>query len=121
MLETSCHCGAVRLAISRKPQQLTDCNCSICRRYGALWAYYTRKSVRVVCEPADALAVYGWGERSLEFHHCRFCGCAMFHERAVKRGEETRLGINMRMAEPPVMAEVRVRRLDGASSWEFLD
>jgi hypothetical protein len=37
MLYASCHCGAVLLEIARKPRQLTECNCSICRRYGGLW------------------------------------------------------------------------------------
>ena len=39
MLIATCHCGAVRLQIPRKPRTLTDCNCSICRRYGTRWAY----------------------------------------------------------------------------------
>jgi hypothetical protein len=60
MLSTSCHCGAVSLEIDRKPRSLTDCNCSICRRYGALWAYYTRKSVRVSCAPGS-MSIHAWG------------------------------------------------------------
>ena len=38
MIEASCHCGAVRLEIAQRPERLTSCNCSICRRLGALWA-----------------------------------------------------------------------------------
>jgi hypothetical protein len=40
MIEASCHCGAVKLEIQSAPNGVTDCNCSICRRYGVLWAYY---------------------------------------------------------------------------------
>jgi len=40
-LSGSCHCGAVVVNVARRPRQLTDCNCSICRRYGTLWAYYS--------------------------------------------------------------------------------
>ena len=40
MLTATCHCGAVRVDVPRKPRRLTSCNCSICRRYGTLWAYY---------------------------------------------------------------------------------
>jgi len=36
----SCHCGAVQLEIPSAPDHLTNCNCSICWRYGALWAYF---------------------------------------------------------------------------------
>jgi len=37
MIYASCHCGAVELEIDVAPQDITDCNCSICRRYGVLW------------------------------------------------------------------------------------
>lgn len=47
MLTTSCHCGAVRLEIARSPRTLTQCNCSICRRYGAIWSYHRRNSVQL--------------------------------------------------------------------------
>ena len=40
MVESSCHCGAITLRIDTAPETVTDCNCSICRRYGVLWAYY---------------------------------------------------------------------------------
>lgn len=53
MIEASCHCGAVRLEIdSPPPAEVNDCRCSICRRYGALWAYYAPERVRVL--PPDA-------------------------------------------------------------------
>jgi len=34
MLTATCHCGAVRVTVPRKARTVTDCNCSICRRYG---------------------------------------------------------------------------------------
>jgi hypothetical protein len=40
MIESSCHCGVVKLEIQSAREEVNDCNCSICRRYGALWAYY---------------------------------------------------------------------------------
>ena len=39
MLEGSCLCGAVRWHYDDFPESATACNCSACRRYGALWAY----------------------------------------------------------------------------------
>ena len=47
MIEASCDCGAVRMEIDEPPLWVTDCNCGICRRYGALWAYYPLAKVRV--------------------------------------------------------------------------
>jgi len=48
MIRASCHCGAVRLEIDAPPSEVTECNCSICRRYGVLWAYYTPEQVRLL-------------------------------------------------------------------------
>jgi hypothetical protein len=50
---------------------ITECNGSICRRYGARWAYYSRKSVKILA-PADALQSYERG-RARCFDHCRRC------------------------------------------------
>jgi hypothetical protein len=33
MTQASHHCGAIQIAIDRAPLEVTDCNCSICRRY----------------------------------------------------------------------------------------
>jgi len=55
MIEASCHCGAVRFAVEAAPDDVNDCNCSICRRYGTLWGYYQRPQVRFAAEnePTD--------------------------------------------------------------------
>jgi hypothetical protein len=74
----------------------------------------------VRCAPGD-LAVYAWGDRRLEFHHCRRCGCVVFHEAAKKKGEATRIAVNARMLDPADTASIRVRLLDGALSWKYLD
>lgn len=39
MLVATGHRGVICVEVPRKPRQLTNCNCSICRRYGTLWAY----------------------------------------------------------------------------------
>ncbi len=63
MIEASCHCGTVRFAVETAPGEVNDCNCSICRRYGALWAYYKRAQVRSATEngPTDRACVRRYG------------------------------------------------------------
>ncbi|HZD51782.1 MAG TPA: hypothetical protein VE175_01935 [Woeseiaceae bacterium] len=116
-LTVSCHCGAVRIDMRRKPRSLTSCNCSICRRYGALWAYFTRKSVNYDYAP-DAVKAYVWGNETIEFFHCARCGCVTHYERTAKKGDDTRVGINVRNADPAAVASLRIRKLDGASAWK---
>ncbi len=74
MLSATCHCGAVRIEVPQPPQKLTICNCSICRRYGALWAYYKAGTVRVTGHPENTTE-YVWGDKTLRTIRCRNCGC----------------------------------------------
>lgn len=119
MLEASCHCGAVRLEIPRKPRSLTACNCSICRRYGTLWGYFQASSVRIRAA-RGATDSYLWGDRRLRFVRCRNCGC-ITHWQAVRDPQSRRMGVNCRNLDLALLESIRVRRLDGASTWKFLD
>ncbi len=118
MITASCHCGAVTLEIDAPPTEVTDCNCSICRRYGVLWAYYTLAQVRLVPAqpPTD---VYMWDDRAIEFHRCRTCGCVSHWSPVEQRHD--RMGVNARLMEPRVLARARVRHLDGAETERYVD
>ena len=119
MLTATCHCGSVRVEIPRKPRRLTSCNCSICRRYGALWAYYKAADVRVLGR-LGATRFYAWGDKSLRFVRCAKCGCVT-HWEATQPAVGSRVGVNARNLDPAEIANVRVRSFDGAATWKFLD
>ena len=119
MRTASCHCGAVQIEMDRKPRVLTRCTCSICRRYGALWAYCTRKTARVNCEPT-AVTAYVWNDKVIEFYHCNRCGC-LTHYEGTKKTEGERLAVNARMMSPDDIAGIRIRTFDGADTWRFLN
>ncbi len=119
LLAGACHCGAVRLVLPRRPRSLTACNCSICRRYGTLRADYRAGSVRVEHEPG-ATAEYRWGGGRLRFVRCARCGCVT-HWVGVRGTARSRMGLNARMFDPETLGEVRIRRLDGARTWRYLD
>jgi hypothetical protein len=118
MIEASCHCGTVKLEILSAPEKVTDCNCSICRRYGVLWAYYAPAHVRIIAGEG-ATTGYLWGHKSIAFHRCRNCGCVT-HWAAVGRPAD-RMGVNARLMAPEVLAAARRRHLDGADTWKYLD
>jgi hypothetical protein len=118
MIESSCHCGTVRLEIDAAPETVTDCNCSICRRYGVLWAYYSPRQVRIT--PAgSATDIYSWDDRAIEFHRCTNCGCVT-HWAPVDKSHD-RMGVNARLMAPELLARARVRRLDGANTEKYID
>jgi hypothetical protein len=101
MIEASCHCSRVRIELNEPPATVNECSCSICRRYGTLWAYYSPRLVKVF--PASgATDVYLWGERRLEFHRCKDCGC-ITHWAPVDKGFD-RMGVNARLMPPEALA-----------------
>lgn len=126
MIAATCHCGAVSLTVPTAPEAVTDCNCSICRRLGGLWAYYDPKAVEIRAAP-DALDRYERaevpgnpdGKPVLALFRCATCGCTT-HWRAFDESHP-KMGINSRMMAPEVLAGARVRRLDGAVTWRYLD
>ncbi len=98
---------------------LTQCTCSVCRRYAALWAYCTPKTARVHRAPGASTA-YSWNDRVIEFHHCSTCGC-LTHYEAARKSDDMRIAVNARMLPSDVTAGIRVRTFDGADSWKYLD
>lgn len=92
-VEASCHCGAVRYTVEKAPDWVLDCNCSHCRLFGNLWAYYPQREVKFAATP-DTF-IYMWGDHMLEFHHCKTCGC--FSHFTVAGVDDARIGVNARL------------------------
>lgn len=116
MIEAICHCGTVRIELAAIPTSLTSCNCSLCHRLGTLWAYYPSEQVSVLTE--GATVAYVQGDRTLETHHCRICGCTT-HWKSLDRAA-TRMAINARLLPRTVTEGIRVRHFDGADSWTYV-
>ena len=117
MIEAACHCGAVRLTAPEPPETVTECNCSICRRLGARWAYYSPAEVGLPT-PGSTQA-YVWGDRMLAFHRCRSCGVTT-HWQSLD-GTQDRMAINARIIDGLDWPQMRIRQFDGADTWTYLD
>lgn len=113
----TCHCGAVRIHVRRMPRTVTRCNCSLCRRYGALWAYLAPASVRIEA-PRGGLARYSWKRRIRSYFRCKRCGCVT-HYRYRKQDRGYPIAVNAANFDPADLKAVRVRQLDGASTWTW--
>lgn len=118
-LVATCHCGVVRVHVHRMSRTLTRCNCSICRRYGALWAYYAAGSVRIEA-PKGGLSKYSWKRRIRDYYRCRNCGCVTHYAYRGKR-RNTIIAVNTVNFEPSALLGARIRHLDGAATWKLLD
>lgn len=91
-----CHCGAVVIKFSGAPEKVAECNCSICRRLGALWVYRALEEVSLI-HVEGATSTYSWGDKTLEFHRCKICGCTT-HWLPLNE-KYTVMGINARMID----------------------
>ena len=112
MLEGSCDCGAVHIELDDTPGEVTTCNCGVCRRYGALWSYFHPSRVRLL-PPQGATSIHTRAKRNLEFHFCTTCGCVTHWAPVDKRYE--RMGVNMRLFAPELLASLEVEECDAAS------
>jgi hypothetical protein len=117
-IQGTCLCQAVQLGAARLPRQVTQCNCSVCRRYGTLWAYYRRSAVSITA-PGDALESYSVRAGGLKFVRCRTCGCVICWD-SPRKGRDQRMGINTRLLDHSLMADVPVKVLDGDGNWRNL-
>lgn len=95
-MDGSCHCGAVHWRFDSIPKSATTCNCSVCRRYGALWAYGSFDEQITV---SGATHTYVWHRKWLEFHFCAQCACIAWWRAAAQRADGRRYGaVNLRLA-----------------------
>ena len=118
MIEGSCHCGIVTWTVLAEPDYATSCNCTLCRRLGAFWAYGFKD---------DELRVYGptktylRGPRTIGFHFCQNCGCVAYWM-TPEPGQDGRYygAVNLRLAEPDQIADIPVNHFEGHDSSKAL-
>lgn len=109
-LQATCHCTAITLTLPIPPSALSrpisEYHCSICHRYGALWAIYQGADVLVTAEADVPTRVYirqdlgeageeGKVEAKMEFYFCSRCGCVTHWWQRGAREEA--MGVNVRM------------------------
>jgi len=123
MIEGTCHCGAVRWTFDVTPDAATTCNCTVCRRYGVLWAY-DLVGDRTTFSGSTRTYVRTSGtqyEPSVAFHFCAECSCVT-HYRALKPDPNGRIrtAVNLRMAEPDAIAHLPIHHWEGLQSFTSL-
>jgi hypothetical protein len=121
MIRAACHCTAVRFEIAQSPTWVLDCNCTLCRRYGAMWSYYHQPETQalLVSTPSpEVTETYQWLDGDLAFHRCKVCGCVT-HMVAAKMDPPRIYGVNARMMLGLDPATVTVRQVDNGHSGFF--
>lgn len=115
MHQGSCHCGAVSWRFTALVESATACNCTVCRRYGALWAYDYENEGAVV---TGETAVYVRG-KAVEFHFCPRCACVThWRGQQAEADGRRRLAVNLRMSEPEAVARLPIDHFDGLVAFD---
>ncbi|WP_028222099.1 GFA family protein [Paraburkholderia oxyphila] len=76
----SCHCGAVRFEVRTALTPASRCNCSLCRRKGALMSPLFAAGELTIVSGKDALTLYQFNTRVAKHYFCRHCGIYPFHQ-----------------------------------------
>lgn len=89
----SCHCGKVELELAlpngiEKPRR---CDCSMCRRRGAIVASVPLNGIRIV-QGEDVLKLYKFNTRTAKHFFCGECGIYTHHQR---RSDPSEYGYNV--------------------------
>ena len=84
----SCHCGSVRFRfISAEITSGLRCNCSICKRKGALMTDFFLAPTELNIESqTDCLTAYQFGSQIAKHYFCNKCGIYTFHQSVRKPG-----------------------------------
>jgi hypothetical protein len=73
----SCHCGKVRFEIDADLDHVRSCDCSLCRKRGAL-NHRVEDSCFRLLTPFEELSVYQWHTRTATDYFCPACGIHPF-------------------------------------------
>ncbi len=121
MLTGSCHCGASRWTFDGDLGSVTACNCTLCRRYGALWAYdYENERIRI-SGPSVAYTRSDSSDPSLEIRFCPTCGCVLcWRGLRLQPDGRRRIAVNLRLASPEAVADLPIDHFDGLDTFDDL-
>ena len=110
--KATCHCGAVELAVNF-PDGLTglkQCNCSICRRKGAIMAFTAKENLEVI-KGEDKLSLYTYHTHAATHYFCSVSGIYTHHS---PRSNPNVYGVNVGCIEGVDMDNLgEIQHIDG--------
>ena len=80
MIKLSCHCGQVKAEINttEKLEKIMRCNCSICKRKGAVMSMVKNEDFKIV-EGKEKLSMYQFHSKIAKHYFCSKCGIYTHH------------------------------------------
>ncbi len=115
MLKLYCLCGQVRIQTPKQPDFINECNCTLCSKTGARWAYFHPSDIVI----EGTTKGYSRGDKedpAAEVQFCANCGSTthfILTTSAISKFGNVQLGVNMRLADEKDLAGIELRYPDG--------
>ena len=108
-----CHCGQIRYDVSVDLSSVVSCNCSLCQKRGALWAFVTEDKFALRAGGED-LTDYQFGKKTIHHLFCPRCGVASFSRGKAPGGQEM-IAVNVRCLNDVDIGALTIKPFDGRS------
>ncbi len=110
----SCHCGKIAFDVEADITEVTDCNCSLCRRRGGLLWFGPREAL-VLKTPESDVSTYTFNKHHIRHHFCATCGVSPFGEgENPKTGAKT-VAVNVRCLPGVDLKALKIVEYNGAA------
>lgn len=120
-LKGHCHCQSTTWELDGDPGSITACNCSVCHRYGTLWAYdYWNERIRLGGDISSYVR-QDLDKPGLEFLFCSKCACVLAWRSLLN--DETgrrRTAVNIRLARFEAVAHLPIDHFEGRDTFSDL-
>lgn len=110
----SYHCGRVQFEIDAKPTRLSQCNCSICTKKGALYVPTAEIEALRITAGESELTSYRFNTQRATHYFCKHCGVHPFHR---PRTDPSRWSANARCLTDLDITSLPITTFDG-QHWE---
>ena len=119
MLIGRCHCGTSGWTLRGDLGVVTACNCTLCRRYGALWAYDIEDERIHISGSTRSYVRSDKPHPEIEVLFCPTCASVLAW-RAVRAGEDgrRRAAVNVRLAPPEAVTDLAIEHFGGLDTFE---
>jgi len=118
LLQGACHCGGAHWTMEGDPGPVTACNCTLCRRYGALWAYDYENERIAISGVTTAYMRPGKDDPALEMRFCPTCSCVIcWRGLRLEEDGRRRMAVNVRLADPEAVAHLPIDHFDGLETF----
>ncbi|MGV6800509.1 MAG: GFA family protein [bacterium] len=122
MIQGVCSCGSCGWQYDGVPEYANACNCKLCRRYGALWAYDWENERIIVSGNLRPYQRTDLAEQPmLEVLFCPTCACVISWRSLTSDDDNRRrMAVNLRLADFDRVAEIKLFHFDGLNSFQKL-